>query len=113
MGDAWFPVGGWHEGWSATRNAIDNPIVVQFIHRWVAFAAAAALIWLAVRSSRVGSKGPGHAIITLVVLQILLGIATLMTGVQIDVAVAHQGNAALLLIAAMFAAHAVGQTRRV
>ncbi len=109
MGDAWFPAGGWHAGWSVTRNAIDNPIVVQFIHRWTAFAAAAALIWLALRSSRTGSKGPGHAIITLVVLQILLGIATLMTGVQIAVAVAHQVNAALLLIAVTVAAHQVGR----
>jgi cytochrome c oxidase assembly protein subunit 15 len=109
MGDAWFPAGGWHAGWSVTRNAVDNPIVVQFIHRWTAFVAAAAVIWLALRSSRVGSKGPGHAIITLVVLQILLGIATLMSGVEIVVAVAHQVNAALLLVAVIVAAHQVGR----
>ncbi|RZL52446.1 MAG: heme A synthase, partial [Sphingomonas sp.] len=38
-----------------------------------------------------------------------LGIATLLSGVQIDLAVAHQANAALLLIATVFAAHAVGR----
>ncbi|MEN2786714.1 COX15/CtaA family protein [Sphingomonas qilianensis] len=112
MGDAWFPAGGWHVGWSTARNAIDNPIVVQFIHRWIAFITAAAVIWLAVRSSRIGSSGPGHAIITLVVLQIMLGIATLMSGVQIAVAVAHQVNAALLLIAVTVAAHQVGRRAR-
>nr|WP_225883503.1 COX15/CtaA family protein [Sphingomonas aliaeris] len=109
MGDAMFPAGGWHAGWSATRNAIDNPIVVQFLHRWVAFAAAAGLVWLALRANAAGGKGAGHAIMTLVALQILLGIATLMTGVAIHVAVAHQVNAALLLIATTWAAHVVGR----
>lgn len=109
MGDAWFPAGGWHQGWSVARNAIDNPVVVQFVHRWTAFVAAAAVIWLAVRSNRTGSKGPGHAIVTLVVVQIGLGIGTLLSGVQIGIAVAHQVNAALLLIAVMVAAHQVGR----
>ena len=107
MGDAIFPSGvpmvdpSW-------RNAIDNPVVVQFIHRWWAFAAGVGLTWLAVRATRTGSKA-GFWVIALLTLQIVLGIATLMSGVQIDVAVAHQGNAALLLIATVFAAHACGR----
>ena len=92
----------------AWRNAIDNPIVVQFIHRWWAFAAAAALVWLAVAATRAGSKA-GFWVVGLVTLQIFLGVATLMTGVRIEVAVAHQVNAALLLIAAVAATHAVGK----
>lgn len=111
MGDTLFPAGVpmLRPGWT---NAIDNPIVVQFIHRWWAFAAAAALIWLAVAATRAGSKA-GFWVVGLVTLQIFLGVATLMTGVQIDVAVAHQTNAALLLIATVFAAHAVGTRRLV
>ena len=108
MGDTLFPAGGWHVGWSVPRNAIDNPIVVQFLHRWTAFAAAAGLGWLALRSNAAGGKGAGHAIMTLVALQILLGIATLASGVAIHIAVAHQVNAALVLIAATAAAHRVG-----
>ena len=92
----------------AWRNAIDNPIVVQFIHRWWAFAAAAALVWLAVAATRAGSK-TGFWVVGLVTLQIFLGVATLMTGVRIEVAVAHQVNAALLLIAAVAATHAIGK----
>jgi len=111
MGDGLFPadVPMVNPAWS---NAVDNPIVVQFIHRWFAFAAAAGLVWLAIVATKAGSRA-GFFVVGLVTLQIMLGIATLMTGVQIDVAVAHQGNAALLLIAAMFAAHAVGSARRV
>lgn len=107
MGDALFPAGVpmADPAWS---NGIDNPVVVQFIHRWWAFAAAAGLFVLAIRAHRRGSKA-GHVVVALVVLQIVLGIATLLSGVQIDLAVAHQANAALLLIATVFAAHACGQ----
>ena len=109
MGDTIFPQGVpmLTPGWT---NAVDNPIVVQFIHRWFAFAAAIALLWLAVRATRTGSRA-GFLVTGLVTLQIFLGIATLMTGVQIGVAVMHQANAALLLICAVAAAHAVGTTR--
>lgn len=109
MGDALFPantpmvVPGW-------RNAVDNPIVVQFIHRWFAFVAAAGLGALAWRAIRAGAALAGYSIAALVVLQITLGIATLMTGVAIGIAVAHQVNAAVTLIAAIVAAHMLART---
>jgi cytochrome c oxidase assembly protein subunit 15 len=90
------------------RNAVDNPVVVQFIHRWFAFVAAAGLVLLALRARRVGAPRAAAVLIGLVTCQILLGIATLLSGVEIVVAVAHQANAALTLIAATAAAHAVG-----
>lgn len=106
MGDAWFPAGVpmLSPGWT---NAIDNPVVVQFIHRWLAFVAAAGLVWLAFRARGAGAVRTAGVLALLVALQIALGIATLLTGVNIVVAVAHQGNAALLLIASVVAAHAV------
>ena len=109
MGDSLFPTGApmLAPEW---RNAIDNPIVVQFVHRWFAFVAAAGLGWLAARAIAAGSRA-GWLVIALVGLQIALGIATLMSGVRIEVAVAHQANAALLLIATVAAAHAVGHRR--
>ena len=42
--------------------------------------------------------------------QILLGILTLLSGVQIEIAVAHQGMAVLLLAALLIAAHRLGET---
>jgi len=111
MGDAWFPAGVpmLTPAWT---NAVDNPVVVQFIHRWLAFAAAGGIVWLAARAARAGASRIAFAAIALVGLQISLGIATLLSGVEIAVAVAHQANAALLLIAAVTAAHAVGSARR-
>ncbi len=109
MGDAFFPAGvpmidpAW-------RNAVDNPVVVQFIHRWFAFVAAAGLVVLAMMAARQGARRTAAALVGLVALQILLGISTLLSGVEIGVAVAHQANAALTLIAATCAAHAIGRT---
>ena len=105
MGDSLFPAGVPLTGTLA--DAVDNPVMVQFIHRWLAFVVAVALFWLSVRATRRGSRA-GFAVTGLVTLQIFLGVATLLTGVQIAVAVAHQANAALLLIATVAAAHRIG-----
>ncbi len=110
MGDAVFPADVPMVA-PAWRNAIDNPIVVQFLHRWIAFAAAGALLWLAYRARMRNAPRTALAVAALVVAQIVLGIATLLSGVQIVVAVAHQANAALLLIATVAAAHAVSRRR--
>ena len=109
MGDALFPADA-PMLTPAWRNAVDNPVAVQFLHRWFAFVAAAGLVWLAARAEQAGSAA-GRVVIGLVCIQIALGIATLLSGVRIEVAVAHQANAALLLIAATLAAHAVGRRR--
>jgi cytochrome c oxidase assembly protein subunit 15 len=108
MGDAFFPSGTPMLA-SPVANAVDNPIVVQFVHRWLGFLTAAGLVWLAVRATKAGHPRIGTAVILLIGLQISLGVSTLMTGVWLPVAVAHQANAALLLIATIWAAHVVGE----
>ncbi len=108
MGDALFPADA-PMMMPAWRNAVDNPVVVQFIHRWFAFAATAGLGLLAWRAAATGARRSATAIAVLVTLQIALGIATLLSGVAIAIAVAHQVNSALLVIAAVMAAHALGR----
>lgn len=95
----------------AWRNVVDNPIVVQFVHRWFAFVAAALLLTLAWKAHKAGVKGPTHAVATFLLVQIALGIATLLTGVDIHVAVAHQAVGALLLASAVWAAHRLAKRR--
>jgi cytochrome c oxidase assembly protein subunit 15 len=46
-----------------------------------------------------------------VLLQILLGIATLLSGVELPLAVAHQAMAALLLAAVVVTSHELGCKR--
>jgi len=108
MGDEWFPSGGWNDGWGVIANLSDNPVVVQFIHRWFAWVALIAVLLRARKAKSLGAAGPVQAIAVLIVLQILLGIATLVSGVAIPIAVAHQAVAALLLAAVVTAAHRVG-----
>ncbi|HEX8668570.1 MAG TPA: COX15/CtaA family protein [Allosphingosinicella sp.] len=91
------------------RNFVDNPLVVQFVHRWWAWAAAAAVVLLARGAWRAGHRAPAAAAVALVALQILLGISTLLSGVELWVAAAHQAVAALVLAAVIVAAHRLGE----
>lgn len=110
MGERLFPDGALPAGAGAAE-MVDNPILVQFIHRWLAMVAAAGLLALAWRAASTSSR-VGLAVVGLLVLQIALGIATLLTGVRIELAVWHQLNAALLLVATVAAAHTIGRHRR-
>ncbi|HEX8624094.1 MAG TPA: COX15/CtaA family protein [Allosphingosinicella sp.] len=110
MGDQWFPA-------DAPllepffRNFADNPIMVQFIHRWLAFAVAAAAFVLASNAWRAGHRQAAAALVAAVTVQILLGIFTLLSGVELWIAASHQGMAVLLLAAALVAAHRLGDGR--
>ncbi len=62
-----------------------------------------------------GSPGRAFLLISLVAVQLALGILTLRHGVALPLAVAHQAVAALLLAAMVWAAHGIGaplRTRR-
>ncbi len=107
MGEEWFP--------SETpmlepfvTNFVDNPIVVQFVHRWLAWLVAAAALLLAARAWARGFELRAAAVVAAVTLQIALGVATLLSGVELWIAVAHQAMAALLIAAIVAAAHALG-----
>jgi cytochrome c oxidase assembly protein subunit 15 len=111
MGEEWFP--------SATPmlqpflvNFVDNPIVVQFVHRWLAVVVAAFAVALAMKAWSRGFTVAAAALVAAVAVQILLGIATILTGVELWIGVAHQGMAALLLGAIIVAAHRLGESRQ-
>ena len=110
MGEDWYPAGAeWMQ--PALRNFVDNPIMVQFVHRWLALAVAVLALALATRAWLARHHREGAALGVAVILQVQLGILTLLSGVQIDIAVAHQGMAALLLAATVAAAHKLGEAR--
>lgn len=107
MGNEWFPAnapmldGFW-------RNFANNPIVVQFSHRWWAVVTVIALILLA-RKVRAQNRMASIAIHSAFGTQFLLGIATLLTGVNIIVATAHQGVGAIVVIVTAWGVHLIGR----
>jgi cytochrome c oxidase assembly protein subunit 15 len=86
----------------------NDPAIVHFVHRWWAWVTVAALIVLA-RATRAMDRRASIAIHSAFGLQILLGIATVMSGMNITLAALHQLTGALLVIAAAWGAHAVGR----
>jgi heme a synthase len=88
----------------------NDPYLVHFIHRWWAWIAVIALILLSRRVKRSeNGRAVSIAIHSAFGLQILLGIATVMTGVNIVLAVLHQAVGALLVASSICGAHVIGQ----
>ncbi|HEU0134547.1 MAG TPA: COX15/CtaA family protein, partial [Allosphingosinicella sp.] len=56
-----------------------------------------------------GHRQASGAVVGAVTVQILLGIFTLLSGVELWIAASHQGMAVLLLAAALVAAHRLGE----
>lgn len=108
MGAEWFP-SGTPMLEPFLRNFVDNPIVVQFVHRWLAFAVAAIAAILAAEAWRRRFPLPAAAVVGAVLVQIVLGIATLMSGVALWIAVSHQAMAAILLASIVWTAHRLGE----
>lgn len=84
----------------AWKNPFENTALVQFIHRWLAIAAALSILWWAHRLTKRGLAGPvsrlAAAAMAMVCLQVGLGIATLLSHVALPLGVLHQGGALVL-----------------
>ncbi len=88
---------------------VDDVWTVHFIHRWWAWVAVAGLIVLARATKAAGNRPASIALQSALGLQVILGIATVMSGVNIAVAALHQLVGALLVMATVWAAHALGR----
>lgn len=107
MNGSFFP-GATVEGRPLLDALFNDPAIVHFVHRWWAWVAVAALIVLA-RATRRVDRRASIAIHSAFGLQILLGIATVMSGMNIAVAALHQLTGALLVIATIWGMHVVGR----
>lgn len=90
---------------------LHDPFLLHFLHRWWAWAVVAVLIVMARKLRRGGFRAASVAIHSAFGAQVLLGIATVMSGVAIWIAVLHQLVGALLLVATTWGAHALGRAR--
>jgi cytochrome c oxidase assembly protein subunit 15 len=88
-----------------------DPFLVHFVHRWWAWVAALAIVWMAGALHRAGAHRLAWILIAITVGQILLGIVTVISGIAITIAVAHQLVGALLFGAVVIGAHRLGSTQ--
>lgn len=94
---------------SSFINILENPFTIVFIHRWFAFVVLAAVIYIyyIVRKNNYQSdllKGLGW-FIGAVSLQIVLGILTILSYVNIVVALLHQAGAIALFALTVYFIH--------
>jgi len=100
MSGYWIPPGMFDRS-PAWINLFENGTTVQFIHRWMAkllflgVLALAAFRWRAETATAAA----------MAVLQLSLGIATILSGVNIGIATAHQAGAVLLLTTLLVVRH--------
>jgi cytochrome c oxidase assembly protein subunit 15 len=96
---------------------IENVAAVQFDHRLMATLTALAALATLAAGLHFRSRLPGPALPAIlclagaVALQYTLGVATLLSGVLIPVAVAHQAVAVLLLASALAVTHSLRGAR--
>ncbi|MFM7349768.1 MAG: COX15/CtaA family protein [Erythrobacter sp.] len=97
---------GWSQGalWTLTH----DPFLIHFMHRWWAWVVVAALVWLA-RQVRRTDRFASLAVHTAFGTMVLLGIATVMSGVSLWIAVSHQLVGALTVVATAWAMHSLGR----
>ncbi len=88
-------------------NPFENGTTIQFIHRWLATLLVLGVLALAIRTRRPETLAAGG----MALVQLGLGIATILTGVDIPIAAAHQAGAVLLLTTLLVAMHRAGASR--
>ncbi len=99
--------------WAAGRlhALLNDPFLTHFVHRWWAWAVVVILVIMA-RKVRPLDRRASIAIHSAFGTQVLLGIATVMSGVALWIAVAHQLVGALLVAVSVWGAHTLGLERK-
>ena len=108
MGDYWIPPGvmALEPAW---RNFFDNPATVQFDHRILAIATffVVVMFWALIRRIDLSERATSavHGLLAVLLVQVSLGILTLLYFVPTALAATHQAVAMLLFTAALYLAH--------
>ncbi|MCB1609331.1 MAG: COX15/CtaA family protein [Xanthomonadales bacterium] len=93
-------------GW---LNWLENPVTIQFTHRWLALSVLALVLWLgwSLRRAELGAaqRGALRALLAMTLIQLSLGISTLLLKVPVWLGTLHQGGAVLLLSAVLLLGH--------
>lgn len=108
MGETWLPAGllALEPAW---RNLFENAATVQFDHRVLALTTLVLVLalWVSLGRHELAPRAQvgRHLLLLAVLLQVALGIATLLLRVPVPIASAHQAGALVLLTMALFLTH--------
>jgi len=114
MGSYWMPPvtllwSNWYT--PAIMNLFQNQVLIQFMHRWLAFIAAGVVIALVMRTISLPLTARGRtalrAVASVLVLQILLGIGNLLMKVPFWMAFAHLAAGLLLFLTLLVITHEI------
>jgi cytochrome c oxidase assembly protein subunit 15 len=81
------------------RNFFENPALVQFIHRTAGYLLLAfgVVVWLrGRRSAMAGTRTAAHAMMIAMIVQVVLGIVTVLHAAAWQIAIVHQLGAVVL-----------------
>jgi len=108
MGDSFIPAGLYSLA-PAWLSAFEDITTIQFNHRIFAYVIVALVLTFAAKTLKADIQGPARTgvflLIGLLLLQVILGISTLIFYVPVPVAAAHQVGAVALLSASLFVSH--------
>ena len=113
MGTGWLPPGltALEPVW---RNLTENATTAQFDHRWLATATLVLIVvyWFGARKADlpVRARKATNALLHTAILQVALGITTLMLAVPIVLGAAHQAVAMLLFTVSLYLLHSLRAT---
>jgi len=98
MGEHWLPPNLWQRR-PLWINFFENHEGVQFAHRWLAIFTALVVLSLCARAIKQKTKRTVfYFLAVMVVVQVALGISTLLSGISLPLAVLHQAGAVTLLL---------------
>ncbi|MCW8963418.1 MAG: COX15/CtaA family protein [Gammaproteobacteria bacterium] len=112
MGGQWIPEGimALEPAW---KNVFENVATVQFQHRVLAISLffIIPIFWYLAKGRTSGGRlRTGlHLLLAMLIIQVILGISTLLMHVPVALAAAHQGGALLLFTIMLFVTHQVHQ----
>ena len=90
------------------RNLFENDGTVQFVHRMWGYALLAGIVaawWAARRSPHRGTRAAFMGVMHMAILQVVLGIVTVMHSSPWHLAIVHQSGAVVLIVLAVRARH--------
>lgn len=114
MGESWLPESAWmiEPAWI---NFLENGVMIQFLHRTMALIVTIIILvfWFKMRSAELPPRFRMmiHLMFIMVLIQLTIGIITILMSVPVFWGVAHQGGALVLFSMSVWVRFQIGQSK--